>query len=217
MKRFFTLFIGLVAALALQAQSDFPLQFADKDGNIIADGTTLNLTESIVDDFNDVQIPTHLYVKNISESEVQGGGSYTIASIGSGAFQTCFPENCVQQRNSGTYQTEPGVFAAGVLKDMNTEWLPTTEGTCQVTYQLITFKQNPITKKWNKDKEGPTITLNFNYNSASIDPAATNGNVLKVEYYSVTGHQVPKATLGMYIVKTTYADGKTLNRMTMVK
>ena len=44
MKKIFTLFMGLVAALAAQAQSDFPLQFADKDGNIIADGTVLNLT-----------------------------------------------------------------------------------------------------------------------------------------------------------------------------
>ena len=30
MKKSFTLFMGLVAALAAQAQSDFPLQFADK-------------------------------------------------------------------------------------------------------------------------------------------------------------------------------------------
>ena len=217
MKRFFTLFIGLVAALTIQAQSDFPLQFADKDGNIIADGTTLNLTEAIADDFGEVMMPTHLYVKNISESEVHGGGSYTIASIGSGVFQTCFPENCVQQRNTGAYQTEQGVFAAGALKDMLTEWLPTTEGTCSVTYQLITFKENPITKKWNKDKVGPTITLNFNYNSAGIGATATSGDVLKVEYYNVTGHQVPKATLGLYIVKTTYADGTTKCKKRIIK
>ena len=207
MKRIYTLFIGLIAALAIQAQSDFPLQFADKDGNIIADGTTLNLTETVANDFGDVMMPTHLFVKNISDSEVHGGGSYAITSIGSGAFQTCFPENCVQQRNTGAYETEQGTFAAGVLKDMQTEWLPTTEGSCSVTYRLITFKQNPITKKWNKDKEGPTITLSFNYNSAGIDSATTGTNVLKVEYYSLTGHQVKKVTHGLYIMKTTYADG----------
>ena len=44
MKKFFTLCCGLFAALAIQAQNDFPLQFADKNGNVITDGTTLNIT-----------------------------------------------------------------------------------------------------------------------------------------------------------------------------
>ena len=77
MKKLFTLCIGLVAALAIQAQSDFPLQFADKDGNIIADGTTLDITAYETDDFGDVQMPSGLYVKNTSGEAVQGGGEYT--------------------------------------------------------------------------------------------------------------------------------------------
>ena len=46
MKKIFTFFLGLIAALGTQAQSDFPLQFADKNGNIFEDGTVLNLTEA---------------------------------------------------------------------------------------------------------------------------------------------------------------------------
>ena len=41
----------LLAALAVQAQSDFPLQFVDKDGQIIPDGTALDLMEYEVDEF----------------------------------------------------------------------------------------------------------------------------------------------------------------------
>ena len=71
MKKIFTFFLGLVAALIVQAQSDFPLQFADKDGNIIADGTVLNLTTAESDDFGDVLMSTNLFVKNTFSSVVK--------------------------------------------------------------------------------------------------------------------------------------------------
>lgn len=212
MKKFFTLCIGLIAALAIQAQSDFPLQFADKDGNIIADGTSLDITEFEMDAFGEVMMSSKLYVKNITETAVQGGGIYTIKSIGSGSFQTCFPTNCVNKTAAGTYETGDGSLNAGELKNMQTEWMPSAEGTCKVTYQLITYKQNVITKKWNKDKKGPTVTINFTYGSTGIDNTTDDKKALSVEYYSLTGRQVVKPAHGMYIVTTTYADGSKKSR-----
>ena len=50
MKKFLTLFWGLIAALSIQAQSDFPIQFADKDGNIIEGGTTLEIKDYETDE-----------------------------------------------------------------------------------------------------------------------------------------------------------------------
>ena len=207
MKKIFTLFMGLVAVMAAQAQSDFPLQFADKDGNIIADGTVLNLTTAEVDDFGDVLMPTNLFVKNTSSSTVNGGGKYVIQSMGNGAFQTCFPENCVRKTSVGTFTTEPGTFEAGVLKDMKTEWIPSAEGSCKVTYQLITFKKNPITGKWGEDQSGPTVTLNFTYDTSGINSTKNGKNVRTIEYYNLTGRRVHTPAHGMYIVKTTYVDG----------
>jgi hypothetical protein len=207
MKKLLTLCLGLVAALAIQAQSDFPLQFADKDGNMIADGTTLNITSYEADAFGDIIMPSKLYVKNTSASAVQGGGTYTIQSMGNGVFQTCFPANCVRQTKVGAYTTEDGEFAAGVLKDMQTEWFPAGEGSCQVTYQLVTFKQNPITKKWTKDKSGPTVTLNFTYSTTGIGSAVADKQVRQVEYYSLTGRRVQVPSNGVYIVRKTYSDG----------
>ncbi len=207
MKKIFTLLWGLVAALAVQAQSDFPLQFADKDGNIIADGTVLTLKVAEADDFGDVLMPTNLFVKNTSDNAVQGGAKYVIQSMGSGAFQTCFPENCIRKTAAGSYTTEAGTLEAGVLKDMKTEWVPTAEGSCKVTYQLITFKQNPITKQWMEDKSGPTVTLNFTYDTSGIVSAQNDKKVRTVAYYNLTGRRVQTPAHGMYIVKTTYADG----------
>ena len=209
MKKIFTLCIGLVAALAVQAQSDFPLQFIDESGNVIADGTTLDFTDYEEDSFGDVQMPTKMYVKNTSDQAVQGGGSYNIYVISSGKFQTCFPANCVRQTFLGEYTTENGEIAAGELKDMQTEWYPESEGTCVVVYQLITFKQNPITKKWTRDQDGPTVTLNFRYETSAIGSVSTGKSVSRVEYYNLSGCRVQKPVSGMYIIRTTYSDGST--------
>ena len=217
MKKFFTLFIGLVAALAVQAQSDFPLQFADKDGNIIADGTVLNLTTAETDAFGDVQMPSGLYVKNTAGAEVQVGGVYTIKTLSNGSFQTCFPTNCVSNNKTGNYETQNGAVAAGELKDMKTEWLPVGEGTCVVEYTLVTYKQNVITTQWQKDKTGPTVTLNFTYNTTGINGAKSAKNVRNVEYYNLTGRRVQAPVHGTYIVKTTYADGTTTCKKRLYK
>lgn len=213
MKKLFTLCTGLVLALTLQAQNDCPLQFADKDGNIIADGTTLNISEAEEDEFGSVLMPSGLYVKNTSEADVHCSGVYTVQSISNGGFQTCFPENCLAPNTkAGQYTTQEGTINAGVLKSMQTEWLPEAEGKCVVTYQIITYKQNVITKKWNVDKQGPTVTLNFTYTSTAIGQTKSAKAVRSVAYYNLTGRRVQTPAKGIYIVKTTYQDGTVTSR-----
>ena len=213
MKKFFTLLFVILSTLVVEAQtSDFPLQFADKDGNIIADGSILNLSEYEEDAFGDVQIPTNLYVKNISGEAVQGGGTYTIQSMDNGTFQTCFPESCVRQTKAGSYNTGNGAIEAGAMKSMQTEWFPTAEGVCVVAYKLVTFSQNSKTGKWMKDGDGPTVTLNFNYGSSGINSATAQKQVRQLEYYDIVGRQVKKPTNGVYIVKEIYADGSKQSR-----
>ncbi len=209
MKRMFTLCWALIAALAMLAQSDFPVQFADKDGNIIADGSTLERTTYVEDDFGEVQMPALLWVKNVSNEAIQIGGTYTIESISSGAFQTCFPANCVRKTVTGTFTTGNEQLPAGQLKDMQTEWFPTAEGTCTVTYQLQTYKQN-FSGKWMPGDEGPKVTLNFNYNaSAGVSQAETEKEVLTVDCYNVQGQRAQDTSSGPYIKKVTYTDGTT--------
>ena len=208
MKKLFTLFAGLTAALALQAQDDFPLQFAYSDGTVIPDGTTLTLTEAETDDFGDVQLPTHLYVKNISTGDVQGGGTYTIMSLSSGIFQTCFPVNCVQQKSTGTFTTGNENFAAGELRNMQTEWMPAKEGTAVVSYQLMTYKKNVITQKWIADKYGPTLTLNFAYGeSSAVNSLQSGRSAGTVSYCDLQGRSVSQPRHGIFIKRVQLSDG----------
>ena len=69
MKKLFTLCLGLIAALAVQAQSESPIQFAYQDGTIIPDGTTISLTEYEKDEFDgSILMPSGLYAKNTTEN-----------------------------------------------------------------------------------------------------------------------------------------------------
>jgi len=212
MKRMFTLCWGLVAALFMQAQNDFPVQFVDKDGNIIADGSTLERTAYVEDDFGEVQMSALLWVKNFSNEPVQIGATYTIQTISSGAFQTCFPANCARKTATGTFTTGNDMLPAGLLKDMQTEWFPTAEGTCTVTYQLQTYYQN-FSGKWIAGDEGPKVTLNFNYNtSADVNQMETQKEIKSVDIYNILGQRIQELSQGLYIKKVTYADGTTKTR-----
>lgn len=222
MKKLFTLLLlfGLTCAFTAKAQDDFPLQFAYSDGTIIPDGTVLTLDDAEEDIFGDVQIPSGLFVKNTSGSEVRGGATYVIRSIPGGTFQTCFPSNCTQQTRPGEYTTQSDVLAAGELKNMQTEWFPGgKEGTAVITYQLLTFKQNVITKKWNKDKEGPTVTLSFVYGTS--DGIATiqdsKGRVQDESYLDMLGRPVGMPRQGLYVKRTVLSDGTVVTRKVAAK
>lgn len=207
MKKLFTLFWGLLTVLGLQAQSEFPVQYADKDGNIIENGSTLVLTEYEADAFGSIEMPTNLYVKNMTSESVQIGGIYTIETLDNGRFQTCFPENCVAQDKPGTYETKSGAVGADELKNMQTEWMPSGNGKCVVTYQLVTYKQNTITKEWSIDQQGPTITLDFTLTMTDIRTAGIGSKVVSVTYYDLTGQKTSHPKHGVYLQKTVYQDG----------
>jgi len=185
MKKLFTLFWGLLSALNIQAQSDFPIQFADKDGNIIDNEATLVLTEYESDAFGNIQMPTNLYVKNLTNESIQIGGIYNIQTLDNGIFQTCFPENCVAMSKTGTFETGSGSLGADGLKNMQTEWLPTENGKCVVAYQLVTYKKSSYNNDWIIDQYGPTITLDFTFDTTGTSSADsqmwwgyyTNGNM----------------------------------------
>ena len=201
MKKLFTLTLSLLFALTAAAQAtDTSVQFCDKDGNIIADGTTLTLTQFEEDFFGNVQMPSGLFVKNTTDKSVHITADYTISSMSSGTFQICFPQNCVVQNRIGTYATEQGDLAAGALRDMQTEWFPTAVGSCNVSMKIVTYKQNAITKKWNADKYGPTVTLNFVYGTSSIADAARLDNSEKGICYDLMGRRVSQPAKGLYIV-----------------
>ena len=206
MKRILTLLVCLLAGFAVQAQDNFPLQFIDKDGNIIPDGTEVDITDYEEDEFfGDILMPVNVLVKNVSNAEVQGGGCYTIKSISGGWFQTCFPSVCMRQMAEGTYTTGKDAFMPGQTRDLQTEWLPAEEGTCVVTYQLQTYRK--LGNNYVLDGDGPTVTFHFFYGASGIEGAKAGRKVSSVSYYDLTGQAVEHPLHGVYLKKTTYPDG----------
>ena len=209
MKNIFTLCMCLLASLVIQAQNDFPLQFVDKDGNIIPDGTELDITEFEIDEiFGDILMPTNVWVKNISDETVYGGGNYIIKTISNGSFQTCFPSNCMRQSSEGTYSTGKDAFQPAQLKDMQTEWFPESDGICVVTYQLQTFMKLGTNYILNGD--GPTITLNYYYGTTGIGKINAQCSMVNGQsVYDLLGRQVQRTSSGMYII----TDGKHIRKV----
>ena len=204
-KYYYILCVWLLAASSSQAQSDFPLQFVDENGQIIADGTELDIIDYEEDElFGDIIMPTKVWVKNVSDETVQGGGSYTIQAIDNGWFQTCFPMNCMRHGEEGTFETESDAFMPSQTRSMQTEWLPNGEGICIVVYQLVKYRK--VGKNYLPDEDGPTITLNYYYGTTGL--ARVKGSkVSSVTYYDLSGQAVERPSRGIYMKKTTYSDG----------
>ena len=209
MKKIFTLSLSLLLSLSAAAQAtDTSVQFSDKDGNIIADGTTLTINHFEEDPFfGDILMPSGLFLKNTTSSSVRVSAEYTISTLSSGKFQICFPQNCVTQNRIGTYASEQGDIVAGALRDMQTEWLPTETGTCNVSMKIVTYKQNAITKAWVKKGDGPSVQLNFAYDPASISGVVANKSISSVQYFTLDGRRIASPKKGVFVVKTKYADG----------
>ena len=207
MKKLFTLCMGLIAALAIQAQSDFPVQFADKNGNIIADGTTLNITEYEESDFGDIMMRSGIFAQNTTDKDLKVKSKYTISTMNSGTFQTCFPGNCVTRTQVGSYENPEGTLLANVNKDMQTEWLPTKEGSCVVVYQINYFEKDIFGIE--KEKDGPKITLNFTYSTTGVVSAKTDKAVSSQTCYDLQGRLLSQPGKGLCVVKTVYTDGTT--------
>ncbi len=211
MRKWFTLSIFLILGLTRLDAQDFPLQFQDEQGNVIADGTILTLNTPLIeeDDFGGgLLIPSGLYVKNTSSSEVICGSEYSITSISNGVIQTCFPSNCIQRSQRGSWSSETGTMAAGESKSIQTEWIPVDAGQADMDYQLVKYKLNPVTKKYVVDGHGPKITMKFVYDPAMIHEIDHHaGAISRVDYFTLDGRRVILPAHGLYVVKTVYVNG----------
>ena len=208
----FTLFISIVLGVSRLSAQDFPLQFADANGNIIADGTELTLDQPTFDasGFDDaVMILSGVYVKNTTANDVAAGTEYSITQYSNGDLQTCFPSSCIIRNKVGTWQSEVGIIPGNALMDMQTEWIPMDAGTLDAEFQLLKYKLNPVTKKYTVEDDGPTIKMHFVYNPAAIRTLDSKTEISSVSYYSLDGRQVASPTHGIYLMKVTYANGHT--------
>lgn len=133
MKKIFTFLSLCLLSITASAQE---YVFTDAQGNTYDDGAVINRTEAEDDGFGGINLPGNLYVKNVGAAE---GSEVAIVAqitkIDNGDLQLCFPTNCHNQSEVGTYETnEKATLAIGESKNLMTEWTPLEYGECIVTY-----------------------------------------------------------------------------------
>lgn len=212
MKKFFTLALSLfTAASASFAQEEINnvLQFVDKDGKVVADGSTITVaTVEIDEEMDDLQIPSGLYVKKTTDETVFCGMEVTVLALPNGSLNCCFPQSCQSGTAAGqVLNTAPGNIIEPE-KSMETEWVPIegAYGTATGKFRIMIYELTHDLRYIFLDY-GPTVTVNFVYDETSgINNATAAGTVNEVARYGLDGSRLAQPTKGINLVKT--ADGK---------
>lgn len=221
MKRVFISAIAALLCIGASAQSDLTtFQVVDKNGNAVADGATLEFSETEVLN-GALQIPTGLSVKNTTGTDQAIGIDINLSKIDNGNFSCCFPSSCTDVSKAGEYKdyNAPGILEAGETKEILTEWIPQTYGKCTATLQ---FKVYTIVEKELFGIKIPEagdfkayaqkITVNFEYKDpAGINDLSSDNNAKVVSRYNANGTRVSSDFKGLAIEKL--SNGKTIKRI----
>lgn len=213
-----------VFASGAMAQTDLEtFRFVDKNGNVVADGSTITLTETETVN-GKLQISTGLFVENTTSETQAAGLKFSIDRLDNGAPSCCFPAQCLSGTDHvGSYEAVPGPVEANSKTDFLTEWFPESYGTCTMTFNLLVNKIGSTTiviggssfeqPTYDEFKAyGPKITVNFVYaDPTAINGVADNAGAKVVARYNAAGVQVNSAVKGLNIEKL--SNGKTIKRI----
>lgn len=158
MKKIFTFLSLCLLSITASAQE---YVFTDAQGNTYDDGVVINRTEVEDDGFGGINLPGNLFVKNVGAAE---GSEVAIVAeitkIDNGDLQLCFPTNCHNQSEVGTYETnEKATLAIGESKSLMTEWVPVEYGECIVTYTAKKYLEG-------SGSAVRSITVKYKYSNA---------------------------------------------------
>ena len=227
MKRVFISAIAALLCIGASAQSDLTtFQVIDKNGNVVADGATLEFSET-EGSGSDLMIPTGLSVKNTTGTDQAVGIDINLSRLDNGGFSCCFPENCYNVYQTGEYIdfNAAGILEADETRPIQTEWIPEKEkyGKCTATLQFKTYNIIEVEEKYGNQivkvrKPGEfkayaqKITVNFEYKDpAGINDLSSNNNAKVVSRYNANGTRVSSDFKGLAIEKL--SNGKTIKRI----
>ncbi len=213
-----SVFIGGTAV----AQTDNTLQFVDKNGNVVADGATVNGELEYVyggsPELSYWQVSSGLYVKNNASTATGVNVEGFISQIDNGGFQNCFPGACdAQLTQSGRFEGKASEIPANGKVPFKNEWFPANNeyGKCVVEFKLHVMDIETVETAYGPIVSyvfrayGPSVTVNFVYDETSAginDVDATKENKI-VARYSLNGQRLSAPQKGINIVK--YENGKT--------
>lgn len=221
MKRVFISAIAALLCIGASAQSDLTtLQVVDKNGNVVADGATLEFSET-EGSGSDLMIPTGLSIKNTTGTDQGVGIDINLSRLDNGGFSCCFPENCNNVYQTGEYIdfNAAGILEANETRPIQTEWIPQTYGKCTATLQ---FKVHNIVedeifgvkiqKAGDVKAYAQKNTVNFEYKDpAGINDLSSDNNAKVVSRYNANGTRVSSDFKGLAIEKL--SNGKTIKRI----
>ena len=205
----------------------------------VADGATVTRTTLVEDDMGmgDDFISSGLFVKNIAGDAVQTYLDINIESMPFGTHSICFIGSCLKHNAAGKHTYPSSVLSSkgniinvsGISKDatasLMAEWIcGKNEGSTKIKYTVNACVQDgtetviipnrpPTSKPIYKVVESQTVTVNYVY-----DPSGTGidgiqaDKAVKAEYYDITGKRIENPANGLFIKKTTNADGTVVTR-----
>ena len=219
MKRVFISAIAALLCIGASAQSDLTtFQVVDKDGNVVADGATLEFSET-EGSGSDLMIPTGLSVKNTTGTDQGVGIDINLSRLDNGEFSCCFPANCANAKETGEYIdfNAAAILEANETRPILTEWIPQKYGKCTATLQFKVYNIVPgigikIPEPGDLKAYAQKITVNFEYKDpAGINDLSSDNNAKVVSRYNANGTRVSSDFKGLAIEKL--SNGKTIKRI----
>lgn len=226
MKKIFTLFVALFCTVAMFAQDTKGMfEFADKNGNVVPNGSTLTKTE-VEKSGKRFQINTGLFVKPVKpelNGEKQGAKlRVEVESIDHGTIQYCLHGSCSVASEKGTFNSISDFVDK--LDDLATEWIMGTDkegkalkGEATVKLTLVACKKVSLGLndfgieefEWQEVGDCSSVTVKFVYDgTTAINGVADNTNATVVARYAADGTRLSAPQKGLNIVKL--SNGKTV-------
>lgn len=208
MKLRLLVFIGLLTSLFVSAQaqtSTNDVAFLDEQGRVIPNGTVVVLNKAVSSEFpfEGNKIAGKVHLQNKSDKSLNVSLSYIINTIDEGEVQVCAFEKCTNNSEIGSYEVGDKLFSVGSDKEaIDIEHFYGESEKCTITLKLKVKEFGS-----EQEKEGPSITINFDTEAAGIASVAsqkglsydvfnTQGVLLHKQIKSLSN--LPK---GLYIVK----------------
>lgn len=226
MKKIFTLFVALFCSVAMFAQDTKGMfEFADKNGNVVPNGSTLTKTE-VEKSGKRLQINTGLFVKPV-KPELNGEKlgvkmRVEVESIDHGTIQYCLLGQCMVASEKGTFYS-PSDFVK-TLDNLATEWFMGTDkegkalkGEATVKLTLVACKRVSLGLNdfgiedfdWKEVGDCSSVTVKFVCDgTTAINGVADNTNATVVARYAADGTRLSAPQKGLNIVKL--SNGKTV-------
>lgn len=226
MKKIFTLFVALFCTVAMFAQDTKGMfEFADKDGNVVPNGSTLTKTE-VEKSGTRLQINTGLFVKPV-KPELNGEKlgvkmRVEVENLDHGTIQYCLFGSCMVASEKGTFYG-PSDFVK-TLGDLATEWFMGTDkegkalkGEATVKLTLVACKKVSLgfndfdieEFEWQEVGDCSSVTVKFVCDgTTAINGVTNNANATVVARYAADGTRLSAPQKGLNIVKL--SNGKTV-------